>query len=226
MKLPNETPRSGETNTLIAKVVGDKDLSFDATNESIWVDVIHRMDEVYSELLRNEADLEAKNAELEDAQAFISSVIAAVSDILIVSSEAGVIRQVNAAFLRLVGLPEAQVVGTKIGEYVIEDDRRALRDLLASGRGGKAEEADLRFRGADGGTEPLAMRCSAQFNADRRRIGAVLSGRPISELRRAYQALHEAHLELQQAQNRLVEHQHVRVLGRLVEQVALVAQRR
>ena len=79
MKLPNETPRSGETNTLIAKVVGDKDLSFDATNESIWVDVIHRMDEVYSELLRNEADLEAKNAELEDAQAFISSVIAAVS---------------------------------------------------------------------------------------------------------------------------------------------------
>ena len=42
------------------------------------------MDEVYSDLLRYEADLESKNAELEEAQSFISSVIASVSDILVV----------------------------------------------------------------------------------------------------------------------------------------------
>src|SRR5664280_2136342 len=99
MKIPNDASRTGAPATLISRVVGDAALLFDESNESIWVDVIHRMDEVYSELLRNEADLERKNAELEDAQAFISSVIASVSDILIVSSEAGVIRQVNGAFL-------------------------------------------------------------------------------------------------------------------------------
>ena len=82
------------------------------------------------------------------------------------------------------------------------------------------QEVDLRFRAADGEEESLAVRCSAQFTADRRRIGAVLSGRPISELRRAYQALHEAHVDLQQAQNRLIEQEKMASLGRLVAGVA------
>jgi two-component system sensor histidine kinase HupT/HoxJ len=205
---------------LIARVTGGSDLSFDGVRESMWIDVIRRMDEVYSELLRNEADLERKNAELEEAQAFISSVIASVSDILIVVSEKAVIRQVNAAFMRLVGRGESELVGVRIGEFVVEADQGRLAQLLASGREGKVQEVDLRFRAADGEEESLAVRCSAQFTADRRRIGAVLSGRPISELRRAYQALHEAHVDLQQAQNRLIEQEKMASLGRLVAGVA------
>src|SRR5574337_2058823 len=50
--------------------------------ESVWRDVVKSVDEGYSDLLRYEADLEHKNAELEEAQSFISSVIASVSDIL------------------------------------------------------------------------------------------------------------------------------------------------
>ena len=65
------------------------------------------MDEVYSELLRNEADLERKNEELEEAQAFISSVFASVSDVLIVCDEKLGVRQVNRAFARLVGVAES-----------------------------------------------------------------------------------------------------------------------
>lgn len=216
MTLRNEPAHPG----LIEKVTGGSDLSFDGVRESMWVEVIHRMDEVYSELLRNEADLEHKNAELEEAQAFISSVIASVSDILIVASEKSVIRQVNAAFMRLVGRGEDELVGARIGDFVVETDQARLAQLLASGREGKVEEADLRFRAANGEEECLAVRCSAQFTADRRRIGAVLSGRPISELRRAYQALHDAHVELQQAQNRLIEQEKMASLGRLVAGVA------
>ncbi len=205
---------------LIARVTGGSELSFDGVRESMWIDVIRRMDEVYSELLRNEADLERKNAELEEAQAFISSVIASVSDILIVASEKAVIRQVNAAFMRLVGRVESELVGARVDEFVVEADQGRLAQLLASGREGKVLEADLRFRAAGGEEECLAVRCSAQFTADRRRIGAVLSGRPISELRRAYQALHDAHVELQQAQIRLIEQEKMASLGRLVAGVA------
>ena len=56
------------------------------------------MDEVYSDLLRYEIDLEHKNAELEEAQAFISNVIESVSDILIVCDAKGMVQQVNSAF--------------------------------------------------------------------------------------------------------------------------------
>jgi two-component system sensor histidine kinase HupT/HoxJ len=48
----------------------------------------------------------------------------------------------------------------------------------------------------------------------------VFTGRPISELKRAYQALREAHVELQQAQDRIVEQEKMASLGRLVAGVA------
>ncbi len=205
---------------LIAQVTGGAELRFDSVSESVWVDVIKRMDEVYSELLRNEADLERKNSELEEAQAFISSVIASVSDILIVADEKAAIRQANRAFMSLVGRAERELVGVGLADFVVEADRSRLYQLLASGREGKIVEADINFTCANGEIECLAIRCSAQFTSDRRRIGAVLSGRPISELRRAYQALHEAHVDLQQAQNRLIEQEKMASLGRLVAGVA------
>ena len=48
----------------------------------------------------------------------------------------------------------------------------------------------------------------------------MFTGRPISGLKRAYRALHEAHVELQQAQDRIVEQEKMASLGRLVAGVA------
>ena len=81
-KLIDKTERPAGDD-LISKISLPGLFALDGSSESMWVDVIHRMDEVYSELLRNETDLERKNAELEEAQTFISSVVASVSDILI-----------------------------------------------------------------------------------------------------------------------------------------------
>jgi len=58
----------------------------------------------------------------------------------------------------------------------------------------------------------MAINCSARFNSDGRRAGAVFTGRPIGELRRAYEALHRAHTDLQQAQSRLIEQEKWRAL--------------
>jgi two-component system sensor histidine kinase HupT/HoxJ len=217
---PIEPSHARPRPNLIARVTGEEEFAFDGVSESMWVAVIKRMDEVYSELLRNEADLEQKNAELENAQAFISSVIASVSDILIVCDEKTVIRQVNAAFVRLVGRPERELIGARLDAFVLPSDRERLAELHLAGREGRARESDVRFQTAGNSEECLALHCSAQFNADRRRIGVVFTGRPISELRRAYQALHDAHVELQQAQNRLIEQEKMASLGRLVAGVA------
>jgi two-component system sensor histidine kinase HupT/HoxJ len=205
---------------LISRISLTAGPSLDGDGESMWVDVIHRMDQVYSELLRNETDLERKNAELEEAQSFISSVVASVSDILIACSNDGVIKKANPAFLTLVGKREADVIGTRIFDYVHEDDRSEAERLASAGKQGGVLEADLKFRAPDGREEILAMRCATLFDSHRRRFGAVLTGRPISELRQAYQALHQAHLELQQAQRRLIEQEKMASLGRLVAGVA------
>lgn len=205
---------------LAGKVSLPSVFALDGSGEAMWVDVIHRMEEVYSELLRNETDLERKNAELEEAQTFISSVVASVSDILIACGRDGVIHKVNPAFLTLVGMEEAKVIGTRIFDYVIEADRKEAERLMSAGQQGRVLEGDLHFRAAADREECLAMRCAALFDSRRRRLGAVLTGRPISELRQAYQALHQAHLELQTAQRKLIEQEKMASLGRLVAGVA------
>lgn len=206
--------------TLINKIGMPVIPSLDDAGESVWVDVIHRMDEVYAELLRNEADLERKNADLEEAQSFISSVFASVSDILIVCSSDGVIRKVNPAFLMLVGRDDASVIGTSVFSYVAEGDHAQAQHVIGAGQEGRLVEADLNFLKADGSVECLAMRCAKLADNHSRQFGAVLTGRPISELRRAYQALHDAHQELQKAQRRLIEQEKMASLGRLVAGVA------
>lgn len=205
---------------LAGKVSLPSVFALDGSGEAMWVDVIHRMEEVYSELLRNETDLERKNAELEEAQTFISSVVASVSDILIACGRDGVIHKVNPAFLTLVGMEEAKVIGTRIFDYVIEADRKEAERLMSAGQQGRVLEGDLHFRAVADREECLAMRCAALFDSRRRRLGAVLTGRPISELRQAYQALHQAHLELQTAQRKLIEQEKMASLGRLVAGVA------
>lgn len=217
-RLSDTAGRTGED--LISKISVSGLLELDRDSESVWVDVIHRMDEVYSELLRNETDLERKNAELEEAQTFISSVIASVSDILIVCGSDGVIKKANPAFLTLLGISESDVIGSRIFDYVLPEDRDEAERLASAGQQGRVLEGDLHFRTADGREECLAMRCATLFDGRRRRFGAVLTGRPISELRQAYQALHLAHRELQQAQRRLIEQEKMASLGRLVAGVA------
>jgi two-component system sensor histidine kinase HupT/HoxJ len=186
--------------------------------ESVWQEVVKRVDEVYSDLLRYESDLEAKNAELEEAQSFISSVIASVSDILVVCDAEGRVIQANPAFVTLLGRSESALLGTPLAQLIAEDERALARQFLCAGA--QAGDCELRFETTSGPTDMMAITFSSRSDHTGRCVGAVLTGRPIGELRRAYQALHAAHLELQQAQRKLVEQEKMASLGRLVAGVA------
>jgi PAS domain-containing protein len=75
--------------------------------ESAWIDVIQRMDEVYSELVASQETLETKHRELAEAHHFTEGVLAAMTDVLIVCDTVGKVRQVNRAMLQLTGRTES-----------------------------------------------------------------------------------------------------------------------
>ncbi|MDR3461443.1 MAG: ATP-binding protein [Beijerinckiaceae bacterium] len=216
--MSNDRHARPENLIALANAGGDAALTDD--QESVWREVIQRVDEVYSDLIRYEADLEAKNSELEEAQSFISSVIASVSDVLVVCDVSGLMLQTNPAFVNLLGYPEATLAGRPLTDFIDVADRdRAMRHVV-SGAQGRVSDCELRFLTVRGPSDVMAVNCSTRFDHAGRCVGAVLTGRPIGELRRAYQALHAAHLELQQAQRKLIEQEKMASLGRLVAGVA------
>ena len=90
-----------------ADLAGDSPLP--PGGEQAWIEVIQKMDEVYNDLLQYEVALEEKNAALEESHQFIESVLASMSDILIVCDRNGGIEEVNASLQRFSGKPASEL---------------------------------------------------------------------------------------------------------------------
>ena len=220
MPKATHSPEASEADSLLKLVTSGGAIEFDREREGAWIEVIRKMDEVYSDLLRYEVDLEHKNAELEEAQAFVTNVIESVSDILIVCDAKGMVQQVNSAFQHALGRSVGDVVGRSIADVIDAADGAKLVPLLKPRGTPDVVDGELRFATDGGSTDLFAINSSPRHDHRGRFIGVVLTGRPIGELRRAYEALHKAHHELQRAQRQLVEQEKMASLGRLVAGVA------
>jgi two-component system sensor histidine kinase HupT/HoxJ len=191
-------------------------------DESAWMDVIQKMDEVYSQLVADEIELERKNAELEQSQQFIISLLSAMSDVLAACNEAGVIEETNAALRELVGRGEAGLLGTPLAALMADELSAArIRHVLATPalqRSGTVVEVEL--QAAQGQRVPVDFNCTPRLDASGRRLGLVFVGRPMGEIKRAYHQLREAHEALKRTQQQLLHSEKMASLGRLVAGVA------
>jgi two-component system, NtrC family, sensor histidine kinase HupT/HoxJ len=192
----------------------------DGVDDSAWLDVIQKMDEVYSQLVQDEIALEEKNAQLEQSQQFIFSLLSAMSDVLVACDEAGRIEETNAALCELVGASDAALRGTPLLALLAgATSAERLRSVLATTpRGGSTIEIDL--RDTHGQPVPVDLSITPRLNAAGQRVGHVFVGRPLGELKRAYHQLREAHEALKRTQQQLLHSEKMASLGRLVAGVA------
>jgi two-component system sensor histidine kinase HupT/HoxJ len=194
-------------------------------DDAAWLAVIGKMDEVYSQLVADEVELEKKNAELEEQQRFILGLLTAMSDVLVACNDRGDIEETNKALCALVGRPHSALHGTALPDLLADADEQRKLDatLMRCRMGGPSadgESVELDILDGRGQRLPVDFNCSARRDAAGQRIGFVLIGRPLGELKRAYRQLRESHAALKQAQQQLVHSEKMASLGRLVAGVA------
>ncbi|MEH6472952.1 MAG: ATP-binding protein [Halopseudomonas sp.] len=192
--------------------------SADAATEAAWVDVVHQMEEVYSDLIKYQVEIEQKNQELEQAQQFIASVLTSMTDILIVCDQHGQIQQVNRSLEQLTGKPESRLIGQSMVELFNSASQQLIHQQQIR-TPFAFEDCEVMLLSSQG-EMPLAMNGSARRDSRGRLLGGVLMGRPIGELRRAYDELNRSHRQLKQAQQQLIDSEKMASLGRLVAGVA------
>ncbi len=194
----------------------------EGVDESTWLDVIQKMDEVYTRLIDDEVELEKKNSELEQSQQFIFSVLSAMSDVLIVCDERGLIEQTNAALCELVGRRDEQLRGSSLADLLADDTSvAAAREAMQRSdapRGGQGIELKLLDR--QGQPVPVDANCTPRIGANGKRVGTVWVGRPTAELKRAYHEMRTAHEALKRTQQQLLHSEKMASLGQLVAGVA------
>ncbi|NMF97753.1 ATP-binding protein [Aromatoleum toluolicum] len=192
-----------------------------AVDEDMWMDVIHKMDEVYSDLLQYEVALEEKNAKLEESQQFILSVLTSMSDIMVVCDRNGLIEDVNRSLVDFCGRDAAELRGQPIYELFADELPHDLaRERLGSFGQQAVHDCELPLRARDGSAVPVSLNCTPRFSAVGKSLGMVITGRPVGELRKAYHALRQAHEDLKRTQQQLLHSEKMASLGRLVAGVA------
>lgn len=191
-----------------------------AFSDEVWLEVLQSVDQAYKELVDYQVELEDRNLELEGMRGFLTSILGAMSDILLVSGPEGQILEVNQAFMELTGHQRGDALGLQVQDVFADHEREDIRVDLNQLRAGYAvqhKERDILINGA---STPLDLSITARLDGRGRYVGAVLLGRPVGELRRAYQEMEESHQALKHAQSQLVHSEKLASLGRLLAGVA------
>ncbi len=189
-------------------------------HDDTWNEVLVAVDKTYAELVSYQERLEAQNNELNTLRRFLSSVMASISDYLVVIDRNGQIFEAGQATCTALGfdLEHAKTLNVvEVFRALGGQDLNAILSDVVLLRKEVTIEAELFGEGV---CEPVELRIAPRLDRRRKAIGAVLTARPLGELKRAYAKLEASHDELKQAQVQLVRNEKLASLGRLLAGVA------
>ncbi|MCP1198378.1 ATP-binding protein [Notoacmeibacter sp. MSK16QG-6] len=185
-----------------------------------WQEVLVAVDRTYAELIEYQERLEAQNNELNALRRFMSSVLASITDYLLVTDRSGAITESGQATCKVLGEDVSTLKSRNITEFFRASGDQDIGAALAQVINTRKELImDAELIGEEM-TEPVELRLSPQLDRRRKAIGAVLTARPLGELKRAYSELELSHDRLKQAQMQLVRNEKLASLGRLLAGVA------
>lgn len=189
-------------------------------SDDAWIEVLSAVDRTYADLVDYQERLEQQNAQLQEMRTFLTSILASVSDVLIVVDRVGQIEQVSHSMARLTGQGEAALVGQGVAGLFDPPSHRRIAEVLHRIRDRKQSEVLEAGLLTAAEVEPLDLSVAPRLD-DRGRVdGFVLTGRPMGALRRAYADLSDSHAALKTTQAQLVRNEKLASLGRLLAGVA------
>lgn len=194
------------------------DLLAEGLGDDAWGDVIAAMDRTYAELVQHQERLETRNAELQAMRGFLDSVLASVSDVLIVADRSGRVEQVSASLAQRLGQPAAALPGAELG--ALFTDAAAVAQALDNCRQTRAPVTVELSLAVAPDPMPFEVVIAPRRDTRGRVAGFVLTGRSVGELRQAYRALEDSHAALKATQGQLVRNEKLASLGRLLAGVA------
>ncbi|MDJ0630460.1 MAG: ATP-binding protein [Rhodobacter sp.] len=185
-----------------------------------WSQVLAAVDKAYAELVSYQERLEQQNEELHEFRRLLGSILSSVSDVMLVLGRSGVIEEVSASIGRVTGIGGGSLVGTRADALFEGESAIRIGQAIEALRFSKDPvhfEADVV---TPDGSAPYDVSISARTDDRGRMTGAVIVGRPLGELRRAYAELEDSHKNLKEAQTQLVRNEKLASLGRLLAGVA------
>jgi len=205
--------------------------------ESVWVEIIRKMESLYAQLADSQAEIERSARELGDAKELLDNVVQSMNDVLIALDSSGTINLVNDAAERLFGFRREELIGKGMECLVpaCAGHQWDWAHLSRRIRGAQTRrEVETRWQDSHGTLIPVGVGVSALRNRWGELVGAVLvvrdlreSKRRMAEARAATAAarakareLQRANAELRQLQQELIQAAKMSSLGRLAAGVA------
>lgn len=205
--------------------------------ESVWIEIIRRMEALYAQLADSQAEIEKRAKELGEAKELGDNIIRSMSSALIALDAAGAIVLANDATEQLFGYVGDELIGGPLDRLLPESGGEQWRWAAFSRRvqqPGGIREVETAWQNREGTLLPVAVTSSPLRDPWGGLVGAVVVVRDLRETKRRIeevqaamaaakaraQELERANAELKLLQAELIQAAKMSSLGRLAAGVA------